>query len=104
MGDDQPIQLADETRPSGTPGAPVDATAAAPVADRRRPGRVTYANQALIALLRTPSELKTISTQGDRDGPAPAKGMGIGVLLLLLLWEAIGLVAWYFVLTAPNSG
>lgn len=96
MVHDQATQPLDETQPSDTAGAPTPPIAAAPVADRRRPGRMQHASLALIALLRTPSQLRTTDTVPGRDDLAPARAIGVGVLLAIPLWGAIGLLAWYF--------
>lgn len=70
---------------------------AAPKSDRRRPGRMQYANSALIALLRTPVKSGSAAdSERNGDDLAPAKGIVVGSLLSILFWGAIGLLAWYF--------
>jgi hypothetical protein len=94
VADDPVIQPVDDTRPPGTTGAPTSAPIAPP--DRRRPGRMQYASRALIALLRTPSELRTTETERDHDNLATAKGIVSGVLLSIPIWGAIGLLGVVF--------
>ena len=95
MADDPAIQLVEDNRPAGTTGAPTSAPNVPPGIDRPRPGRMQYANRALIALLRTPSELRITETERDHDNLATPKGIVAGVLLSIPLWGAIGLLAWY---------
>ena len=76
------------------------ATAAPALVERRRAGRVVYANPALIELLRSRagdgSEHNLIAgpiedTQSDL---VPAKGILIGVVLGLSMWSVGGLLFW----------
>jgi len=93
MPDDTKTQPVEDNRPVQTTGVPASAPTAP--ADRRRPGRMHYASQALIALLRTPSELRTTKIETDRDDLAPAKGIASGFVLSILIWAAMGFLAWY---------
>ena len=93
MPDDTKTQPVEDKRRVQTPGAPASAPTAP--ADRRRPGRMRYASQSLIALLRTPSELRTTKIETDRDDLAPAKGIASGFVLSILIWAAMGFLAWY---------
>ena len=74
-------------------------------ADRRRPGRLTYTNPALIALLRgkspappepAPERSETSGLEGSddvraacRDDLAAARGLGFSVVVGFILWALI---------------
>ena len=68
--------------------------------ERRRPGRVDYANPALIELLRaragdgTEHNLIAGPSEDAESDLAPAKGVLIGVVLGLSMWSAGGLLFW----------
>jgi hypothetical protein len=77
------------------------------VADRRRPGRVNYAQSALIELLRQkpggatveeadPTSVEADATDETSDGLAPARGILVGILLSVPIWclSAAGLWFW----------
>ena len=76
------------------------ATAAPALVERRRPGRVDYANPALIELLRaragdgTEHNLIAGPNENAESDLAPAKGVLIGVVLGLSMWSAGGLLFW----------
>ena len=80
--------------------------------DRRRPGRSTYTNRFLIALLRretlnrpaeepkdalTHTEPPMRAPGGSDDDLAPAVGVLVSVGLGLLLWAIIVLIVWSFI-------
>lgn len=111
------VQLAEEhdalSSPKSWPplaGAPRDkaaasevgavATAAPAIVERRRPGRVDYANPALIELLRaragdgTEHNLIAGPIEGAESDLTPTKGILIGVVLGLSMWSAGGLLFW----------
>jgi hypothetical protein len=76
------------------------ATAAPAVLEWRRPGRVDYANPALIGLLRaragdgTEHKLIAGPIEDAESDLTPAKGLLIGVVLGLSMWCAGGLLFW----------
>ncbi len=60
--------------------------------DRRRPGRVEYANPDLIALLRNAPFADESAVVTDHENPlSTVKGIGVGILLAIPLWGLIGL-------------
>jgi hypothetical protein len=71
----------------GTPG----------VADRRRPGRVSYTNSTLIALLRSPAAdpVDDKAARHTDDALAPARGAVYGVPIGALIWCVIALSTWF---------
>jgi hypothetical protein len=71
------------------------ATGVAPsLVERRRPGRVAYANPALIELLRAPAgdatehDLVACPTEATDFDLSPAKGVLIGAVLGSIMWSA----------------
>jgi hypothetical protein len=76
------------------------ATAAPALVERRRAGRVDYANPALIELLRGPAgdatehDFVVCPNEDAESDLAPAKGVLIGVVLGLSMWSAGGLFFW----------
>jgi hypothetical protein len=72
-------------------------TNAAPSVERRRPGRVEYTNQRLIALLRG----KRVGDEADTAATGPAKLSAeppdrsvVLVVLAVMAWALIGLLIW----------
>ena len=57
--------------------------------ERRRPGRVRYTNQALIALLRG-----TSGESSETDKGSPTRGIIVGLTISTLLWGAVGVIVW----------
>jgi hypothetical protein len=77
------------------------ATAVAPsLVERRRPGRVAYANPALIGLLRAPAgdatehDFVVCPTEAVDSVLSPAKGVLVGAGLGSIMWSAGGLLFW----------
>jgi len=83
-----------------SPDHPVADTNAAPSVERRRPGRVEYTNQRLIALLRGKSAREDVPTapatlSARRAGRAGSPGWPIVLLVLVIaVWATIGLLVW----------
>jgi len=93
----------------GLPDAEGETTPTQTLTERRRPGRIEYANPHVVALLRDPTALdpaasaevsgpfEDLGTEGDDgDNLAPAKGILTGLVLALPLWALIGAGAWFF--------
>jgi hypothetical protein len=92
--------LADGPRDKAVAGEDGAIATAAPVGDRRRPGRVDYANLALVELLRaragdgTEHELIAGPIEDAEPNLLPAKGILIGAGLGLSMWSVGGLLFW----------
>ena len=87
--------------PKAVPGEDGATAALAPsLLERRRPGRVAYANPALIELLRAPAgdatehDFVVCPTEAADSDLSPAKGILIGVALGLIMWSAGSLFLW----------
>ncbi len=93
----------------GRPGAEARNILPQELTDRRRPGRVEYNNQHVIAMMRDPTALDPATladvsvpfdNSGDEsdesDNLAPARGILTGLLLALPFWALIGAGAWFF--------
>ena len=78
------------------------ANEAPPSAERRRPGRVSYENNALIELLRDPAAPRGIPLvealpaweDDDEDPLRAAKGVAAAVFRSLAGWTVIGVILW----------
>lgn len=76
---------------------------AAPLVERRRPGRVAYANSHLIDLMRRPATdaepqpLSLAEQVEDPDNLVAARGIALGILMAVPLWLVIVLLGWWLI-------
>jgi hypothetical protein len=70
------------------------------VADRRRPGRMHYAQSSLIELLRQKpgdaTKEEADATYETSDGLAPARGILVGILLSVPIWCLLAAGLWFW--------